>query len=641
MAKKGKREDNKGKKGEWTYTLILLAAVFLLSYAIKLNIVYSQVPPGLVIDWSDVWSFLTVIETVRLKYHLPVEDPFFGGVPYIYPPLSLITYAVLYKILPVDFIFFANNVAPFIGSLAVFGIFFLVYKLTGDRCMGVLAAYLSLFDTRYVALSGVPIPELFGHLQAPVFMYLAYLTAKSKERKHALLAGLCGATIFLNHYLTAAVLFLSLMLYFALLTVIQQDLRNLKLLAIIVAVSFLLSSPWWIDTINKNIMNIVVSEGESPIPWSRYIDTGGPHIIYLGVTAGILLGLLVVGFLITNAVVKLGLASKKSIPKILLEKQEALTLIFSWAFVPFLAIKSRTIAPLLFGWIIKKNPMMLFVFSPIYGTRFFNYIAQPFAIASAILIMTVIYLIGRRITSLVKDETARKIVYLALAIIILSPLVYSTLLYGFGRDDPLLYSLDDVIHKSSVWKSDAFNKTGLLRASKVIGLWDEQRKTVDLNLDAKNWALRSLYPDVNDTVEYRASLWMRDNLPENANIVTDYPAGEVVAAGSLRKITTGAELRVTVPLYNIYADVITMYYTKDASEAARLMRKWGSTHIYISQRMKIRGWFSIESLARFPQFKNSGLAGADLEKFEKDACFRRVNMPPEFDGKIWLYERVC
>jgi hypothetical protein len=388
-------------------------------------------------------------------------------------------------------------------------------------------------------------------------------------------------------------------------------------------------------------MNIVVSEGESPIPWSRYIDTGGPHIIYLGVTAGILLGLLVVGFLITNAVVKLGLASKKSIPKILLEKQEALTLIFSWAFVPFLAIKSRTIAPLLFGWIIKKNPMMLFVFSPIYGTRFFNYIAQPFAIASAILIMTVIYLIGRRITSLVKDETARKIVYLALAIIILSPLVYSTLLYGFGRDDPLLYSLDDVIHKSSVWKSDAFNKTGLLRASKVIGLWDEQRKTVDLNLDAKNWALRSLYPDVNDTVEYRASLWMRDNLPENANIVTDYPAGEVVAAGSLRKITTGAELRVTVPLYNIYADVITMYYTKDASEAARLMRKWGSTHIYISQRMKIRGWFSIESLARFPQFKNSGLAGADLEKFEKDACFRRVNMPPEFDGKIWLYERVC
>ena len=284
---------------------------------------------------------------------------------------------------------------------------------------------------------------------------------------------------------------------------------------------------------------------------------------------------------------------------------------------------------------------MLFVFSPIYGTRFFNYIAQPFAITAAAAILTVLYYLSRKMSSRITNDTARRTVFPVLSIIVLSPLVYSTVLYGLGLEDPILYTLDEAVHKSSLWKTDAFQKSGMLNVSKTLGLWDDGRNTLDLNLDATNWALRSLYPDVNASYEYHASLWMRDHLPENANIVTDYPAGEVVAAGSLRKITTGAELRVTVPLSRIYVDVITMYYTPDAAEAVKLMKKWGSTHIYISQRMKIRGWFSIENLPRFPKFTNSGLAAAELSKFDNDACFSRVVMPPEFDGKIWLYECVC
>ncbi|MFH1788981.1 MAG: hypothetical protein ABH834_06345 [Candidatus Altiarchaeota archaeon] len=615
----------------------VLVILFLLSLAIKINIVRFQVPEGVVIDWGDVWSFLTVIEVIRLEHYLPVEDFFFSGIPYVYPPLSLISYALIYGILPFDFIFFANNVAPFIGSFAIFGVFYVAYKLTDDRAVGVLAAYLSMFSTRYMALSGIPIPEMFGHLQAPIFMYLSYLTAKTGRKNHAILTGLAGATLFLNHHLTAGVMFITLSFYFVLLTIVTQDIKKLRLLVIIIAVSFILSSPWWVDTINKNIMNLFVSEGESPIPWSRYIDTGGPHTIYLGAISGILLGLLVVvGFTLTNIAARLKITSKKKIPKILAERQEALTLIFAWCFIPFMAIRSRQIAPILFGSIIEKNPTMLFVFSPIYGTRFFDYIAQPFAIASAIVIMTFIYQLGKIISSTIKNKTIKTFIIPAIALIVLAPLTYSTFLYGFGVEDPILYSLDDSIHKMNVSETSSLGAT-----AKKLGMWDEGRRRVDLNLDAKNWALRSLFPDVNASYEYQASLWMRDNLPANANIVTDYPAGEVVAAGALRKITTGAELRVTVPLSRIYVDVITIYYTPDAMEAVELMKKWGSTHVYISGRMKIRGWFSIERLGRFPGFTNHGLDKAELSKFEISSCFRRVTMPSEFDGKVWLYECTC
>ncbi|MFH1835096.1 MAG: hypothetical protein ABH851_02780 [Methanobacteriota archaeon] len=618
------------------YALILLGLVFLLSYMIKLHIVETNVPEGTVIDWGDVWSFLTVIETIRIKYHLPVQDLFFGGIPYVYPPISLITYAVLYKVIsPVGFIFFANKIAPLIGSLAVFGIFYFTYRLTGNPWAGVLAGYLSMFNSRYMALSGIPIPEMFGHLQAPVFLYLVYLAAKTQKKNHALLAGLCGATIFLNHHLTSGVLFLVAGFYLLLLTIVRLDLRNIRVLFIVVAVSLLFSSPWWFDTINKNIMNLIVSEGESPIPWTRYIDTGGPHIIYLGLLSGILFGTLVLGFFLVNLGRKLGLGEKVKIPSILINRQEAIVLIFSWCFVPFAAIRSRQIAPLLFKPIIDKNPMMLFVFSPIYGTRFFDYIAQPFAIASAVVIMAVLCFVSGKIAVKLKGNIG-KFVFPVLSIIVLSPLVYSTILYGFGEDDPILYSLDEKIHELEINQEGAFYENAV-----KLGFWDKGRKRLDLNLDAKNWALRSLFPDINASYEYTASLWMRDNLPEDANIITDYPAGEVVSAGSLRLITTGAELRVTVPISRIYADVITIYFTPDASEAVMLMHKWKSTHIYISDRMKIRGWFSIERMGRFPKFDNHGLEGAELEKFEESACFLRVPMPSEFDGKIWLYELVC
>ena len=587
-----------------------LIAVFIISIALRLNMIYVQVPSDMMIDWGDNWSFLTVVEIIKAEFHLPVQDLFFGGIPYVYPPISLITYSIIYAILPVSYTFLSNNIAPIIGSLTVFGVYILAAKLSGNKWVGVLAAYLSLFTPRYLALSSIPIPEMFGHLQAPIIMYLAYVTAKSGKRNHALLTGLGGATLFLNHHLTSAILFLSIAAYFLTLYVIKLDLKYLKLLVIILAVSFIFSSPWWFDTISKNIMNLVVREQEYAVPpFMDYVSMLSPFTFYFGVVSITIITLLVVIFFILNIAVRIGL-DKKSIPKILGEKQEAVTLVFAWAGFTFLATQSRHIVRILFEEAVKQNPNLLLILAPIYGERYFDYMAQPFAIANAMLLAALFYGITSLLTKRMKTKTREKTTR-ALAVICLLALMYPTLAFGFGVDDPLLKTLDQQI------KDAGFS---------------------DPHLDASNWALWRMKPDVNDSTEYIASLWMRENLDEDANIIADYPSGEVISAGALRKIVGGAELRVTVDVVGVYSDILVVYYTDDIDEAIKLMRKRNATHVYVSDRIIRRGWLPITSHSRWPKYNiGAGMRETNEDKFIKSPCFKRIYNK----DKIRIYELTC
>lgn len=546
-------------------TLLMLATVFIISCIVKYNMVFSQAVNGSIIDWGDEWSFLSQIEIIKITGELPVEDLFFGGIPYVYPPLSLMIYALLYMIIPIGYVSLANNVMPAIGSLAVVSIFYLVYTVTKDRNMGILAAYLSLFSPRYMALSSVPIPEMIAHLLAPIFMLLVYKMVKTREVNYAFLAGIGGASIILTHHLTTAVVFLPVFLYIALISVRKMSLTYVKLLVVMLSVAFLFSSPWWIDTVNKDIMNLVVTEGEDgPPAFNTYLYTFGPHLFYLGMFSMLL-------FFIYG----------------IMKGNEFCLLIFSWGAVAITATRSRTIARQLFGSLIEENPKLLFVFAPIYGTRFFDYMAQPFAIMAGVVLVSALYALFNSIEKGTRNTKKARHLKIGLALFILVPLVISTMQFGFDTD--------------------------------------------------KNWALRSLRPDVDNGYEYQASLEMRELLAEDANIITDYPGGAVVTAGTLRKITTGSELRSTVDIVPRYLDVIGIYYTTDVDEAIMLMDRWDATHVYISDRMIERGWFSVERYAKYPKFKNHGLADADLEKFERSDCFKKV-----YDAnKVVLYELVC
>jgi len=562
--------------------VLALIGVFILSVALRYNMVLTQVPDNMMIDWGDNWSFLTVVELIKASKHLPVQDLFFGGIPYVYPPISLITYALIYMILPVSYVFISNTLAPIIGSLTVFGIYFLAYSITKNRWVGVLAAYLSLFSPRYLALSSIPIPEMFGHLQAPIFMYLLFNAARSGKRNHALLAGLCGATLFLNHHLTSAILFLTAIVYFVLLTFIRFDLKFIRLLVIVLAVSFLFSSPWWFDTVSKNIMNLVVREQEYAIPPFRdYISMLSPFTFYFGCLAVIFILL-----------------------KVFLKRGEGEILILAWAGFTLLATQSRHIVRILFSDLVEKHPNLLLVLAPIYGERYFDYMAQGFAVMNAMFLGAAFYWIASKVSL---GKSATKIFAISCGVL----LVYPTLTFGFGLSNPLTEAVDSAVISS--------------------GLGDPY-------LDISNWALWRMEPDVRDVEEYEASLWMRENLAQNANIIADYPSGEVISAGALRKIAGGAELRVTVDVVGVYSDILVVYYTDEVDEAVKLMKKRNATHVYISERILERGWLPITSHARFPKYSiGSGMKDTNEEKFINSGCFKRVYNKDE----IRIYELIC
>jgi hypothetical protein len=562
----------------------LLLGVFLLAITLRLYIVHTQVPEGMMIDWGDNWSFLTVIEMIKAAKHLPKEDLFFGGIPYVYPPLSLITYTILYMIIPVPYTFLSNNIAPIIGSLTVFGVYLLAHALTKDRWTSVLAAYLTLSAPRFLPLSSIPIPEMFGHLQAPVFMYLVYTTAKSKKKSHAVLSGLAGATLFLNHHLTSAILLLTAVIYLILLTVLKARLVYARLLVVILAVSFLLSSPWWFDTVSKNIMNLVVREQEYAVPpFSDYIQMMSPFTFYVGAIA-----------LAYFAVATLW------------KRDEATVLVFTWSAFTLLATQSRHIVKLLLEEQVKAHPNLLLVLAPIYGERYFNYMGEPWAIMNAMFLAGVFYWAGARVLG--KKKTKAYTAFACMGVLLVA---YPTLTYNFGIDDTLMTYLNSAVKKAGF---------------------------PDPHLDGKSWALWRMVPDVNDSAEYKASLWMREHLPENANIVADYPSGEVISAGAVRKIVGGAELRVTVDVVGVYSDILTIYYSGDLNETVKLMKKRDATHVYITERIIRRGWLPITSHSRWPKYSiGSGMRDTNEKKFMESGCFRKVYNE---DG-IRMYELVC
>ncbi|MCK5333741.1 MAG: hypothetical protein KAJ24_04470, partial [Candidatus Aenigmarchaeota archaeon] len=362
-------------------TLTLLALIFALSVFMKYTIIYSQVPEGAIVDWGDEWSFLSQIEIIKMTYKLPAEDLFFGGIPYVYPPLSLMIYALLYMIIPIGYVSLANNVMPVVGSLAVFSIFYLTYSMTKNETMGILAAYLSLFAPRYMALSSVPIPEMLAHILAPIFILTVWKMADTKDKNYALLAGIAGASIILTHHLTTAVVFIPVFLYIFLLSVIRRNPVYVKLLVIMCATAFLMSSPWWIDTINKDIMNLIVREQEQSIPpLEHYLQQLGPQVFILGIPA-------ILAFAVYGT----------------WKRDERILLIFSWGFVSLFATQSRAFVGTVLG--LDSHSNLYLILAPIYGERYFDYMAQPFAIMIAVVLVSAIYYLSSPLKGFLKKKT--------------------------------------------------------------------------------------------------------------------------------------------------------------------------------------------------------------------------------------------
>ena len=120
----------------------------------------------------------------------------------------------------------------------------------------------------------------------------------------------------------------------------------------------------------------------------------------------------------------------------------------------------------------------------------------------------------------------------------------------------------------------------------------------------------------------------------DVNILSDYEANEMILGVTAMTVANGGTLKASLPVGTIYTDHLVIYYTEDIDEGMRLIRKYGVTHVFLSQRMVDKAWFAIERNSRFDYNYGDNMYNADIEKFETSECFSKI-----YDSEsVWIYE---
>jgi hypothetical protein len=256
-------------------------------------------------------------------------------------------------------------------------------------------------------------------------------------------------------------------------------------------------------------------------------------------------------------------------------------LLLAWILPTFLGLYDRYIAEALFSsTLLKWDPNLLYVFSPSLNTRYYAFMTQPLSILGAIFLFA--------LTSCLKKTKLKRLqssfeIFAVIIIFILLPLPFNS----------------DLFYEGSGYS------------------WI-------------NWALVSFV----NPEEYDAAKWMRDNLPTNVNILSDYEANEMILGVTAKTVANGGTLKASLPVGEIYVDHLTIYFTSDLNETMGLLRKYNITHIFLSERMVEKGWFPVERNDRFDYNYGGDMKNADLSKFDESDCFVKL-----YDqNKVKIYE---
>ncbi len=264
-------------------------------------------------------------------------------------------------------------------------------------------------------------------------------------------------------------------------------------------------------------------------------------------------------------------------------------LLIAWAIPCILGLWDRDIATALFSsTLLKSNPDLLYVFSPSLYTRYFEYMTPAISILGAILFFAIFEFLGG-IKKLKKYHVSTILLAIGLILVIISiPLPFNSSIFYEGSG------------------------YGWLK-----------------------WAMVSFI----STEEYEAAVWMRENLSEDVNILSDYEANEMILGVTALPVANGGTLRAALPVGTIYSDHLTIYFTPDLDEALGLIKKYDITHVFMSERMREKGWFCIERNARFNYEYGSNMENADVEKFDESDCFTTIY--DENKVKIWEVNPGC
>jgi len=543
------------------FIIVSLVAIFVLAYVLR-YIPYMRYDTRLLVNWADDWWFLGMARYFATYQTIPEVEPTYGnGIDYLYPPGLMLLFAVMTQLTGVELVYLGRFVAIGLGSFTAVLVYALTKKLTGDYRVGLLSALLTVTSIRYLPRSSGFCAELMGHLLIPITLLFVYLSLKKENKMYLIVSGIMLGGLILAHHLSGAVFLIVLSFFSFLMLVVgrKKSFPDIGKVLVIVSIGFVVSSLFWLNLLEKGIMNIVVKEAygrSGGIGINAFLGYMGIPQFILGV-GGILLAL---RFRKTKHLMLLG-----------------------WVIPTFFGLWDRTIAKELFkNTLLKGNPDLIYLFSPSLYTRYYDFMAQPLAILAAIFAFYV-FLQLSKIKRLKKSIVPIGMIGLFL-IVVTMPLPFNEKLYKVGGYRWLSFAMTSYV----------------------------------------------------DPEEYDAAVWMRENIPDDVNILSDYEANEMILGVTAKTVANGGTLRATLPVGTIYTDHLTIYATEDLQESLELIEKYKITHIFLSERMIDKAWFAVERNVRFDYEYGSSIRDTGWDKFDSSNYFEKI-----YDqNKVKIYEVI-
>jgi len=360
---------------------------------------------------GDVWYRVCMAQYIKDHRALPEPDiryrPY-GYVPMWYPPLSPILLALGSWITDLDIPTICSRVLPFFEALSPLTMYFLG-RLLYDRITGVVSTFMVALTPSFVYFTGIADPQSFTAFLIPVILTIWVLQARLPDRKKLVVTSLLLTINFLMHLSYFLVLWEMLMISLALYLQGFAGKRIFKDFLIVVVVSQLLTSPWWLP---RNlywwwIRALVTSSGLYPLV---------SHLSYYGLFAWVI--------------------GAFSLALLAIKKPKRHLFVLFWSIPSLIESNNEIILSALglgrLAWETLAKPLE--------GFRFFPFLAQPFSLATAVAAVGPVR--GRSIQS-------RKLICLMVGILLLGQGVN---LYYYSL--PLRFQLSGLIveeYEAALW----------------------------------------------------------------------------------------------------------------------------------------------------------------------------------------------
>lgn len=245
--------------------------------------------------------------------------------------------------------------------------------------------------------------------------------------------------------------------------------------------------------------------------------------------------------------------------------------------IPILIMVENFRLTSILNFLIRRYPGLQKVVSPIFGERFLALLAPPLALSASLFLFTFLAPIFK-----VFKSKKRNLLFLPICLLI-GYFIYAPISNViFCRNPPFL------------------------------------RYPHNLKVPAY------LCDQTVDQEEIRAAEWMKENLPEDSIILSDYFGGEVIMGVTAMKVAAGGGIRQSIPGGSIYMNFVDIYYTPNVSKALALINRYKITHLVLSERIERSGFFCLLDHPRW-NYSGAGFHGeADTQKFEESECFRKM-----------------